>query len=497
VSYDFEVNRCQMIWMLASGSILMSHLSKKIGATAPRAKTPWLIRFVMNLLIAMFILTSPAWIFLMMLEYSFRYGPGRGDYPAVAPDADFQTRRAWGKKEMFDYFKLVDQWVRKSSLIAEDVGKVTGVAPVGSPNRFYAGGFTDGAHCKMNLQVVGEKGEGVLTLPVVNVNNSYRLYGIADSSTWKFGDETDLIKLSGKSWLQEHGFDTLIEQIRSYAEHDEHESVILTCELLRNALRDFVGNDAVQTGSVNSTENGWFTNLPHRYRVEMLRRYAESLSQLGRDEEACKAFRREASLHIEHAEFFRYSSSSRHRDPSELPRSLESARVTIIEASRLRPDDPNVIDLARKRALMAYNRQCGSFRLYYSGEEAAERDAIRRSLGALYKCVVYRAKKSEWLRQQLGSMKFQLLPNNCNNVRINKHGLYEARVVVEIVGRWGKRGILEVSIRENEKKHQPLDLSVPTPRGPLFPFTHRRVRWTPAGGDEIKLAAKTLAPYDT
>jgi len=456
-----------------------------------------LFRNLINLAIALALVTSPIWGFMLLMEFSFRYGPGRGDYPAVAPDADFATRRKWGQKEMFEYFELTEKWVRNSSLIAKDVGNVTGVAPIGSPNRFYAGGFTDGSYCTMNLQVIGENGEGVLTLPVVNVNNGYQLYGIADNSTWKFGDKNNLIVLSGKSWLQEAGLDVLVDRVRTASEENMHEDVLATCGMLKPAVDAAIKNESIEPVEFPTVAKDMFDNLPYVYRTEMLHRYADSLFQLGQDDEASKAFQSEANFHIEHAESFRYSNSySGDRDPTELPRSIEAARVAIIHASSLQPDDKNIKDLARQRALMAHNKKCESFKMYYSGEENAEREALKRSLGDLYGSVVSRANRSAWLREQMGKMDFRIKLNHCNNVRINRKGFYEAVVVLEVSGSWGKSGLLEVSVRESDDGNEPMDLNATTPRDPSYPFTHRRVRWTEADGERIKLSSKTLAPYE-
>ena len=464
--------------------------------TKPRKeKWPWLIRTLLNLFVALAILTSPIWGFWLLLMYSFSYGPGRGDYPAVAPDADFETRRAWGKKEMFDYFELAEKWVRESSLIAEDVGKVTGVAPIGSPNRFYAGGFTDGAYCVMNLQVIGEKGEGLLTMPEVNVNRGYKLYGISENSTWKFaGQPTELIALSGKSWLQEEGVDTLVDQIREHSVKKEYADVVATCELLSAAMNDPEDTGEVQPQWAHSDGYGEFVNMPFLYRAEMLRRYADSLFQLGRDDDACSVLRLEATLHLDHADLYRYRSQTVQFDPGDLARSIEAARVAIMQLSEIQPDDKKVVGLAKKRTLMAHKVRSESFRYYYNGEEEAERDAIRRSLGDLYRVAVFEAKKSDWLRKQLGAMEFRPKLNHSNHIQINRHGLYCATVVLEVTGRFGKSGTLRMNVREYEKQQKPMDLDAVTPRVPSFPFGVNYIRWTDSHGKKIKLSSKTLEP---
>ena len=449
-----------------------------------------------NLTIAFVILTSPIWGFMLLMMYSSTYGPGRGDYPAVAPDADFATRRAWGQKEMFNYFTLTEKWVRASSLIAEDVGAVTGVAPIGFPNRFYAGGFTDGSHCAMNLQVIGEKGEGLLTLPEVNVNSMLDLYGIDEESSWNFEGQSDIIVLSGKSWLQEAGFQSQVEQIRDRAALGDHETVVSICQQLLEAVDQFQGNDICKPAVQYTTTPNRYAKLPYIYQFELLKQNARSLDQLGRTKEACKAYLEEATTHLSFAESFRYHYGNR-RDEKDQTASLEAARVATGWALKRAPEDENLLDVARQRTIMAREFDCGTFG--YSFDDMPidfQREAVKRLLGEFYDCVVYRAKQSKWLQQQLGSMKFQPVVNLHQPLKINDHGLYKAYVVVEITGSWGKRGKLAMWIRENEKKHEPVDLFRTTPLAPSFPTTHRRVTWTDASGKKTKLAAKTLAPYE-
>lgn len=408
-------------------------------------------------------------MFVLMMGYSFSYGPGRGDYPAVAPNADFETRRAWGKKEMFEYFELAEKWVKKSTLIAEDVGAVTGVAPIGSPNRFYAGGFTDGSYCTMNLQVIGLKGEGVLTMPEVNVNNMLDLYDISEDSTWSFGGETELILHSGKSWLQESNVGSLFEQIRADSDQNQHEQVVEICELLNQATGD-----------------GFFRELPVSYRAELFRRYSKSLRELGLEEEAVEVLHAEATAHMERVYGFRHGNAS-DKDPKA---SLEAARVAIMEAINLKPDDNRkLVGLAKERALFAYNLQNGKYD-HFTMDEDEKRDRIKRTLGDLYDCVVSEAKRSSWLKSQMGSMSFEPIPQNCNNVQIDKHGMYRANVVVEVTGNWGRKGKLEIRLWESEDGNQPVDLNAEIPRRPRYPFTYRIAHWEDSNGKKTKLVTK-------
>ena len=85
---------------------------------------------------------------------------GEDDAKGPAPEADFATRREWGESELKHHFKRVDQWLRKADQITRDVGLVTGVAPIGGPNRFNS--YFGESDASLNLQVIGKNGEGIL-----------------------------------------------------------------------------------------------------------------------------------------------------------------------------------------------------------------------------------------------------------------------------------------------------------------------------------------------
>ncbi|MDA8564040.1 hypothetical protein N9L06_06265, partial [Mariniblastus sp.] len=327
----------------------------------------------------------------------------------------------------------------------------------------------------------------------VNVNNGYELYGIADESTWRFGDEVKLIVLSGKSWPQEVGLDTLVDQIRESYDHKQYGDVVTTCDSLQEKIGKSDPNTMIAPYERTYAAEGMFGNLPFMLRDKVLQWYAESLFQLGNDEQAFQAFRAKAKSHLDQVGDMRYDSSSKKRDPSILPESLEAARTAILKASMLRPDDKETKRLAKERYLWARDVRCSSF--FWVNDDDLERNGIQRALGECYDCVVGEAKKSSWLRGQVGSMTFRPKLNHSNNLQINKHGLYQAFVVVEVDGTLGRSGTLEIHVREDEDVLKPLDLNSAVPREPSFPFMIRRVRWTDSSDNEIKLSSKTMAPY--
>ena len=437
----------------------------------PKKQWPWLVRFALRFSVVFGVLTSPIWGGALLIAVLVSLDFGLDNSPAVAPNADFETRRAWGKNEMREYLEYAEKWARKSSLIYEDIGYVTKVAPIGRPNRFHQGGFTDGSYCSMNLQVIGTNGEGLLTLPKVYVNNMGDLYEISKHSTWKFGDETDVIQHSGKSFLQGAGIDKLVDQIQGYAAKKQYADVVATYEYLETVILD---------------------QLPFYYRADLCRQYSDSLIQLGRDEEASRALRREANLHLDRLRRLRRMG---YQPPGELSQSLEATQVATMQALEIQPDDKQAIKLARQRVEIAHQIACGNFKKFASGEEAAERDAVQRSFGEFYDCVLNQAQKSDWLQKQLGTMDFRPTLNRDNQLWVNEHGLYSATVAVEITGRWGESGKLKMRIWEQEKKgRSSLDLTAIKPRKPSLPLVYSEVCWVDSSGKETKLAVKTLAP---
>jgi len=103
-----------------------------------------------------------------------------------APNDVFVVRREWGQENL-PYFDETERWIRGSQQIAADIGKVTGVAPIGSPNK-YGESFGE-ASSDMNLQVVGERGEGTLLLTDLEYwgskDDKWRLRGL-DLDCWQF-----------------------------------------------------------------------------------------------------------------------------------------------------------------------------------------------------------------------------------------------------------------------------------------------------------------------
>ena len=153
----------------------------------------WILKFSTAIIVFLAVLFLPGIIVLLCIEAECR---GRG---GDAPQADFETRRAWGEKLYKPYLEHMDSWAARSALIQSDIGEVQRIAPIGFNH--YQGGFTDGANAKMNLEVVGERGKGILHLPYVEIFSDGQLNNIGADATWTCNGKTEVIVKSGKSYL--------------------------------------------------------------------------------------------------------------------------------------------------------------------------------------------------------------------------------------------------------------------------------------------------------
>ena len=113
-----------------------------------------------------------------------------GDVEGPAPNESFQLRRNWGKRNFGVLFTGAEKWVRENAKISESIGTVLDVAPIDGPNK-YCEGF-GGASAAMNLQVVGENGEGILELKKVTFIHDEK------------GEEVWIIKPAGALKISSH-----------------------------------------------------------------------------------------------------------------------------------------------------------------------------------------------------------------------------------------------------------------------------------------------------
>lgn len=459
--------------------------------------------------------TTPFLILPLMLS-----GFGDQNPDGFAPDADYNARRAWGQKEMRQYFEHVDRWVRKSDLITSDVGKVTGVAPIGWPNKVVTF-FTDGPSVSMNLEVVGELGEGTLTLPEVQLPGYVKKdikvpFGIHEESNWNFQGNSSAIASSGESWVQKMGLEEQHGQIVAEAKAGNHRRVIEACRNFEELLPSSLANENRKSWELK-LRCGMFLAMPESDRRSLLLLLGDSHAAIGNVNDARSCYFDAARI-LFHALNFSYwsrGSLSDCVDPTLLTNTLEDANEALEKARQLDPENKALKKLARHRALLAYQHRNGHLRDKPWGlSDDQKRERYVAELRDLYVVAVKLAKESPWLRQELGRMRFRpelnsawkkrnnlnaidlyaRIKNPGNKIEINESDRYRARVVLEVTGSSGKSGSFSLNVSEAEELSKPIDLYASVPRYPQVSYSGNSLTWQPDGGKPIRLDSKTLMP---
>jgi len=237
---------------------------------AGRVRTPMISAGVMllALILAPFVL-SILFVFLMLFSIESQNTDG------PAPNANFATRRQWGEEKLKHHFRAAEKWLRTSTQIAKDIGSINGVAPIGSPNSFGAG-FGE-SWAEMNLEVIGDRGEGVLYLPDFCADDSRQTYGF-DTASWIFEDHRYPVLPSGESWLEEHGLDSLYNQIFVFADQQDHHNAVKTCRELEQKVQALVAK-----GTLLRRGGNVFSSFPRVYRAKLLKQFSDSLVESSKD----------------------------------------------------------------------------------------------------------------------------------------------------------------------------------------------------------------------
>jgi len=428
-------------------------------------------------------------------------GLGDQNPDGYAPDTTYSERRAWGQREMRQYFDHADQWVRKSELIAGDIGKVNGVAPIGWPNKVVTF-FTDGPSVTMNLQVIGERGEGVLNLPEVQLPGYVKKdikvpFGIHEESSWNFQGNSTLITSSGKSWFHQVGFDEPYRRILSEATAGNHQRVIAECQAFEKVLPKSYGSENRRRWGPE-LHCGMFLGLPPRDRRSLLLLLGDSQAAIGNVEDACDCYFDAAviSLHaLDTSYWARGNWSIDGIDPAVPTRELNNANEALKKAHQLAPENETLKKLARERALAAYKHRNGH--LFGSTWDMSDDQLRERSLADLrdlHIIAVKLAKESPWLQQELGRMKIRPEKFSRSQMKINKSDRYQARVTVEIAGSSGMSGKFTLNVFETPELSRPIDLYASDPRYPGRNYRGNSLTWRPENGKQVRLDGKTLKP---
>ncbi len=481
VTYEFGL---KPIWMFFWGLTLLGlflDIIRKPDDSKPISEDGWntivFKRWGMRALLLAFVL----------MTCSLFAGSGWRD--GVAPDSDFASRRAWGERIFGAYLDHIDNWVAQSELINRDVGSIQGIAPTGSPNRYYPG-FTDGQFAKMNLEVIGSKGKGELFLPYVEIWSTGELQTVGgDEARWRFGGEAHLIAKSGKSYLAEHGLEERYKELLKLAEDGRADEFVDRWYDFGTAL---ASTNLKRRPTLRTGESGLMSALHDHYREPIIVDFADALAELDENNEAADAYRQAAEMTLARADDLLQEEDSR-RELSQVAQALRRANQLIRLANELVPDDPLTLRLARTRVTMQHLCSIGGRQEpVYSENGKHDQLWADKCLGMFFEEAEAYARRSPYLKQTLGGIRsIRIAQNATSELEVDKHDVYEAAVFLDIVGRNGKKGDLLVTLRENYRRRTAIDLFSNNPRRPDYPLILRSASWTPAGGDWVKLSAKT------
>jgi hypothetical protein len=386
----------------------------------------------------------------------------------------------------------MDSWAARSTFIQSNIGEVQRIAPIGFNH--YQGGFTDGANAKMNLEVVGERGKGILHLPYVEIFSDGQLNNIGADATWTCNGKTEVIVKSGKSYLAHFGLEDGYRDLMDLAGAGDHDSFLNAWDKFQIA----VDQCPLPTPRYRNDELQPIDGLRDEYREPLLERRADMLSSIGKSEEAAETYRIAAETKLQRAKDTLQKTDDE-RDMAQIACDLSAANRMLKLANEQVPDDERTIDLARYRVELWYLHSIGSRRsaeIVWGDEDddqRAEQAWAEKSLGILYTESSRWAQESPYLNGQVPRMKVSIYRGGDNRMRVNDHNCYSADVYLTLSNR-RMSGTLYVRIRENEDRHQPVDLFAETPRGPDYPLRTRSPYWEPEGGKRIKLSAKTGEP---
>lgn len=445
----------------------------------------WLLKFSVSVSAFLAVLFLPGILLILCLEAEVR---GRSGH---APQADFATRREWGERLYRPYLEYMDSWAALSPLIRSDVGDVQRIAPIGF-NR-YQGGFTDGAYAAMNLEVIGTHGTGILHLPYVEIWDNGQLNSIGESAKWTCNGKTEIITNNGKGYLNQLGLEDKYTALLDLAAANAAEEFMQQFDEFEIALHQ---RQLVTRRHVDYPQP--IESLRDEYREPLLTCLADMAAQQGKSAESAAVYRIAAGTKLKRAQDL-LQEPDEQRDMSRIADSLKEVNGLLKLANKQVPDDQRTIRLARQRVELWHLHSVGSRRhaAFVMGDEAdrrrAEQTWAEKSLGILYAESARYAMESPFVNDQVPHMKISIYRGGDNRIRVNSHNCYAADVYLQLQNR-RSTGTFHIRIRENEDRHDPIDLFSDAPRAPDYPITIRSPYWKPDGGKRVKLSAKTGAP---
>ncbi|MDB2686114.1 hypothetical protein N9Y42_02785 [Mariniblastus sp.] len=429
-----------------------------------------------------------------------------------APAGSVAERREWGQNRLGGFFDRAEKWVRRSKQINDDIGHVTSVAPIGTPNS-YGESFGE-AWASLNLQVIGVDGEGVLLLPRGEPD---------EKAVWVFGGLASPVSENGKSWLGQNDLEKEYSLVLEMAEQEDHAGVISACEQLKHQA-DRKGQTPV---SLSTDAPILFAGLPIAFRTQVLKALATSLiatDDLPNDMgvEALDVCVEASEVILNHI----LEQPPGHKFPTNPVRAaddLQQANEFLSMAIQLAPESRYIKDLASIRALMAYRLQAGcSLREDRSLSESERQNCQQEMLQSMYSYAKNLAEQSSYLQRELGEMQIQpydgytgwlkererdwsALPsylrknvsgitNKYGDLSLSQDARFGSYIGLDVAGENGTTGTLFLFVEERADQAHQRDLFSKEVAGPSGKYQHFKVSWHESGGRSKNLSSETLNP---
>ena len=386
-----------------------------------------------------------------------------------APVAGISVRQAWAKSEFGSQWQHVKDFIGASELIAESIGEIQDVAPVGKPNEKFSS-FAE-SWSDMTLEVIGSKGTGVLSLEGFNVGwskktgNVFRFHdGVFETQQLK-----EIVCESGRGYLDEYKVDLVYHELLNYPAGEDPETFVQKWKLFQKVVTTIFSEYQSPSGRRPPLQG------LKVYRRPLLLKRAELLSGWGMKKAAVLAHRDVAECCLEVARQELWNDlPDRELAADNLKTALQSLRA----ANEFDPDNKETLKMARSR--LSLHRQL---------QDGAQSDHTR---SIFYEAATREVKSISFLKRKLGRFIVCDEGSRMSNVGVSSKLRYYTTVYLKLDGA-SDDGTVAFRYRESDEL-PPVDLFAENPRRPDYPLVFKSPRWKSDSGEKVKISAKTGEP---